>query len=206
MAVIDQVLDFLQQMIGTRPIEMTAVALGLANVALIIRRNVWNYPFGIAMVVLYAWIFYDYRLYSDALLQVYFVVIQLYGWWYWLRGRGDDRRIVVQRLPVAHWPYYAVAAVAGVAVLGTAMATWTDAAYPYWDGTVAILSVIAQLLLSRRQLESWVLWIVVDVLAIGLFSVKELYPTAALYGVFLILAALGLVAWARAWRRREALA
>lgn len=193
-------------MIGTRPIEMTAVALGLANVALIIRRNVWNYPFGIAMVVLYAWIFYDYQLYSDSLLQIYFVVIQLYGWWYWLRGRGGDRRIIVQRLPVAHWPFYAVAAVAGVAALGTAMATWTDAAYPYWDGTVAILSVIAQLLLSRRQLESWVLWIVVDVLAIGLFSVKELYPTAALYGVFLILAALGLAAWARAWRRREALA
>ena len=77
-------MDFLSQMIGTRPIEIIAVICGLINVTLIIKRSIWNYPFGFVMVVLYAKIFYDYQLYSDSLLQIYFFFIQFYGLWYWL--------------------------------------------------------------------------------------------------------------------------
>jgi nicotinamide mononucleotide transporter len=193
-------------MTGSRPIEIAAVILGLINVTLIIRRNVWNYPFGIVMVILYAQIFYDYRLYSDALLQIYFLVIQIYGWWYWLRGRDDRGLVIVARLPIAQIPYYAVIAIVGLAILGTSMDQLTDADYPYWDGAIAVLSVLAQFLLSRRRLESWFLWIAVDLLAIGLFWVKGLYPTSALYAVFLVLATVGLFNWVRAWRRGVALA
>ena len=193
-------------MTGSRPIEIAAVILGLINVTLIIRRNVWNYPFGIVMVILYAQIFYDYRLYSDALLQIYFLVIQIYGWWYWLRGRDDRGLVIVARLPIAQIPHYAVIAIVGLAILGTSMDQLTDADYPYWDGAIAVLSVLAQFLLSRRRLESWFLWIAVDLLAIGLFWVKGLYPTSALYAVFLVLATVGLFNWVRAWRRGVALA
>jgi nicotinamide mononucleotide transporter len=201
----EQTIDFVLAMIGTRPIEIAAVLLGLVNVTLIIRRNVWNYPFGIVMVILYAKIFFDYRLYSDALLQIYFLVIQIYGWWYWLRGRDDRGLVIVVRLPVTQFPYYAVIAIFGLAILGTSMDKFTDADYPYWDGSIAILSVLAQFLLSRRRLESWFLWIAVDLLAISLFWVKGLYPTSALYAVFLVLAAIGLFNWTRAWRRGVAL-
>ena len=155
---------------------------------------------------MYAKIFFDYRLYSDALLQIYFLVIQIYGWWYWLRGRDDRGLVVVARLPITHWPYYAVIAIFGLAILGTGMDQLTDADYPYWDGSIAILSVLAQFLLSRRRLESWFLWIAVDLLAIGLFWVKGLYPTSALYAVFLVLAIIGLFNWSRAWRRGVAVA
>ena len=202
----DQIYDFVLGMTGSRPIEIAAVILGLINVTLIIRRNVWNYPFGIVMVILYAQIFYDYRLYSDALLQLYFLVIQIYGWWYWLRGRDDRGLVIVARLPIAQIPYYAVIAIVGLAILGTSMDQLTDADYPYWDGAIAVLSVLAQFLLSRRRLESWFLWIAVDLLAIGLFWVKGLYPTSALYAVFLVLATVGLFNWVRAWRRGVALA
>lgn len=191
---------FLLGMIGSRPIEITAVCLGLINVTLIIRRNVWNYPFGIVMVILYAQIFYDYKLYSDALLQIYFLGIQLYGWWYWLRHRDATGHVIVERLPRRLYVWYGGLAVAGVGILGSAMDNFTDADFPYWDGTIAVLSVIAQFLLSRRLLESWVVWITVDILAIGLFWVKDLTPTAALYAVFLVLAAIGLWTWRRAWR------
>ena len=78
------------------------------------------------------------------------------------------------------------------------MHNFTDASFPFWDGAIAALSVLAQFLLSRRHIESWYLWIAVDVLAIGLFYTKELEPTAALYGVFLVLAALGLYRWRKA--------
>lgn len=188
-------------MVGASLIEQCAVALGIINVSLIIRRSVWNFPFGLLMVVLYAKIFFDYRLYSDALLQIYFFVIQIYGWWYWLRGRDQSGLIVVTRLSPTRWPVYALLAVAGIALLGTAMDRLTDADYAYWDATIAILSVIAQFLMSRRILESWLIWISVDVLAIGLFATKGLHPTAALYAVFLMLASAGLLAWVRAYNR-----
>ena len=198
-------LEFVLGMTGTRPIEVAAVILGFINVTLIIRRNIWNYPFGIAMVILYCKIFYDYRLYSDSLLQIYFLVIQFYGWWYWLRGRAADGRIIVARIVPAHAAFWLGGAIFGVGLLGTMMDRLTDADFPYWDGTIAVLSVIAQFLLSRRILENWIVWITVDLLAISLFWIKGLYPTSALYGIFLVLASIGLANWTRAWKRGEAL-
>ena len=150
------------------------------------------------MVVLYARIFYDYQLYSDALLQVYFFLIQFYGLYYWLRGRADDGRIIVEYLPGRQYVIYLGIALAGWLTLSTLMNSFTDASYPYWDGAIAALSVLAQFLLSRRHIESWYLWIVVDLLAIGLFYTRGLQPTAALYGVFLVLATIGLFQWIKA--------
>ena len=191
-------LDFISQMIGSRPIEMIAVFCGLANVGLIIRRSIWNYPFGFLMVILYARIFYDYQLYSDALLQVYFFLIQFYGLYYWLKGRADDGRIIVEYLPRKQYGIYLGIGLFGWLTLSSLMSSFTDASYPFWDGAIASLSVLAQFLLSRRHIESWYLWIVVDLLAIGLFYTKGLEPTAALYGVFLVLATIGLLQWIKA--------
>lgn len=183
-------------------IEILATVLGLTNVYLIIRRNIWNYPFGLAMVVLYAKIFYDYKLYSDALLQIYYVGIQLYGWWYWLRGRQPDGLITVARLADRHRALVLGIIVVGATGLGWVMASKTDASVPYWDATTTVMSLMAQFLLSRRYLENWVLWIVVDVLSIGIYTYKELYLTAGLYTVFLGMASWGLVAWLRAERQQ----
>ena len=72
------------------PIEYLAAGLGLINITLIMLRNVWNYAFGIPMVLLYGFVFFDAKLYSDAILQVYFLVMQLYGLWHWLQGREHD--------------------------------------------------------------------------------------------------------------------
>ncbi|MFQ5563693.1 MAG: nicotinamide riboside transporter PnuC [Parvularculaceae bacterium] len=199
-----EILHFALAMTGERPVEITAVILGLINITLLIRRNIWNYPFGIVMVSLYAWIFYGAKLYSDVLLQGFFFVVQFYGWYYWLKGRGGDGRVIVERLTKGQALGYAGVAVAGVAALGTVMGRFTDAAFPYWDASIAVLSVIAQILLARRRLENWILWITVDVLAIGLYWVKGLHPTAALYLLFLILSGVGFLTWLNAWRNGEA--
>ena len=185
-------------MIGATPLEWTAVVCGIINVALLIRRSIWNYPFGFVMVTLYFFIFWEYRLYSDAILQVYFFAIQIYGAWVWLKGRAADGRVIVAPLPMPLFGFYLT--VTGLAWIGIgwAMQTYTNAAAPFWDAAVAALSVTAQLLMSRRHLESWLLWIVVDILAIGLFVSRGLEPTAALYGVFLVMAATGFVQWRRA--------
>ncbi len=202
----DSTIAFLGGMFGTRAVEIAAVALGLINIVLIVRRSVWNYPFGIAMVILYAWIFWQARLYAEAALQVYFLIVQGFGWYWWLAGRGGDGRVVVLRASPAEMAACAGIAVAGALALGAALARYTDAAYPYWDAAVAALSVVAQYLLARRWLDSWAVWIAVDVLAIGLYVTKGLYPTAVLYALFLGLATAGLVAWRQSWRRGAAAA
>jgi len=187
--------EFFFGMVGGSLIEWIAVACGLTNVALIIRRSIWNYPFGFIMVALYFFIFWEYKLYSDAILQVYFFVIQFYGLWVWLNGRAPDGRVMVAPLSRQMFiGYLAMTAVAWMAI-SFLMDTYTDAAAPIWDSAVAALSVTAQFLMSRRHIESWLLWIVVDVLAIGLFYTRDLAPTAALYFIFLGLAITGYVQW-----------
>ena len=191
-------LEFFWGMVGSRPIEWIAVICGILNVGLIIRRSIWNYPFGFAVVTLYAFIFWEYRLYSDAILQVYFFVIQIYGLYVWLNGRAPDGRVIVDPLKPAHFAGYLAATAVVWVIVASLMSAYTDAAAPYWDAAVAALSVTAQFLLSRRHVQSWYLWIAVDVLAIGLFYTRGLQPTAALYVIFLGLAIMGLIQWRRA--------
>ena len=178
-------------------IEKIAAALGLINVGLVVRRSTWNYPFGIIMVALYFFVFWNTKLYSDALLQIFFFAIQIYGWWAWVHAKHVDHGVVVSWMD---WrqrtPWLAGTAVA-IALWGTGMARFTDAAAPFVDATTAGLSIAAQSLQSLRRVESWVLWIAVDVIAIGLFAWKGLLVTSALYGLFLILAGIGLFEWRR---------
>lgn len=178
--------------------EAAGVILGLANVFLIVRRSVWNYPFGLATVMVYGVVFFEARLYSDVLLQVFFFVAQVYGWWYWTRGlKAPTGRIVPETLS-SSGRMIALACTATVSVsLGAVMGAFTDAALPFWDATVTAGSVTAQVLLARKNIENWLFWIGTDVLAIGLFAVKGLYVTAGLYGVFLLMAIAGLIAWRR---------
>jgi nicotinamide mononucleotide transporter len=193
-----QAVEFLGAMFGARLIEVIAAACGLVCVVLIIRRSLWNYPFGIAMVILYAWIFYDVRLYSDALLQVFFLIVQLFGVYWWLNGRAGDGRVRPVRLPASAMIVWAAGAALASAALGYVMATRTDADLPYWDAVTTVLSMVAQYLMARRYLQNWLVWIVVDVLAIGIYWTKGLTPTAALYAVFLALAIAGYFSWRRA--------
>lgn len=198
----DQILSFLEGMLGTRAIEIIAALCGLANVLLIIRRSLWNYPFGLVMVTLYAWIFFDARLYSDAILQVFFFVVQLFGIVWWVKERTPDGDLIVRKLSSRQVQITIAVALLGTAALGGTMSNWTDAAAPYPDAAITVLSVIAQTLLARRFIENWILWIVVDVIAIGVYVTKDLHPTAALYSVFLILAVAGLLDWNRAAKRQ----
>lgn len=183
--------------------EIAAAALGLVNVALVVRRSIWNYPFGIAMVSLYFFVFAEAKLYSDALLQIFFLAIQLYGWWNWHRNESDDG-ILVERLTGRQRLAWLIGAGAASTAWGLAMARWTDAAMPVADAFIAGMSVSAQCLQSLRKVESWVLWIAVDALAIGVYTMRGLHVTAGLYAVFLVLCVFGLIGWLRKLRAERA--
>ncbi|MBA3880688.1 MAG: nicotinamide mononucleotide transporter [Sphingobium sp.] len=183
------------------PLEVIAFLLGIANVVLVVRRSIWNYPFALAMVALYAQIFYDAKLYSDALLQFFFLAVNLYGWWAWSRAARSSGEIRVERLGTRARLGWAAGTAAAIAVWTSLVQRYTDAALPWWDASVAIISVAAQIMQSRRLIESWVLWIGVDLLSIGLYAVKGLWLTMVLYLIFLVLAVWGLIDWRRARRQ-----
>lgn len=187
-------------------LEIIAVALGLANVGLLVRRSIWNYPFGMAMVALYFIIFRDARLYGEAALQVFFFVVQGWGWWLWARAGGMAKMVEVAWIGRGA-RLVSLALVAGSSLgIGWAMATFTDAALPYADAAIAGGSVVAQVLLAMRRVENWALWIAINVLSIGVYLNRELYLTAGLYAAFLVLAIMGLIAWAKAARSGETVA
>jgi nicotinamide mononucleotide transporter len=180
------------------PIEIVAVLLGIANILLIIRRSVWNYPFGIAVVTLYFFIFRDAKLYSDAGLQIFFVVVNLYGWWSWSRNKAEAGEVVIQRLETQGLLAWIAGSAVATAGWGVVMSRYTDASYPFWDAGVAMLSVAGQILMTRRYLENWYWWIAVNAISIPLYVVKDLNLTAGLYALFLLLAAAGLWQWRKA--------
>lgn len=183
------------------PIDLLASALTLINVLLIVRRSLWNYPFGLAAVAVSAAVFWRERLYSDVLLQLFFFLVQFYGWWVWARHREADGSVEVAWLD---WPRRGVAVVITVVATlgwGALMHRFTDAALPWWDAANLMLSVVAQLLMSRRYAENWVLWIVVDLEAMGLYAAKGLTAFTLLYVVLTAMASWGFWQW---WRDSRA--
>ncbi|UVJ45887.1 nicotinamide riboside transporter PnuC [Pseudomonas sp. LS1212] len=177
-------------------LELFAAALGVIAVWLTVKQNPWCWPIGLVMVLLYSWIFFEVKLYSDMLLQLVYAVLQLYGWWQWTRAGAAHHGRQVSYLPGQPLLLgLGVGLVASLA-LGAAMAHWTDADQPWLDAALTAFSLVAQLWMAQKRVQCWPLWIVLDTLFVGLFLYKGLYLTAALYALFTVLAVQG---W-REWR------
>jgi nicotinamide mononucleotide transporter len=188
-------------------IEFVGTLLYLWSVWLIARRRMLTWPVGIVSVLLFMWLFYQIRLYSDALEQIYYLGASVFGWWSWsgTRKRGDST-IPVSFGPRRHIVIWAAVTVVLSAILGAAMCrmhVWLPslfpepASFPYLDALTTVMSFVAMWLMVRRRVESWVYWIVVDVIGIGLYFVKDVKFIALLYVLLLVLATRGLIAWTR---------
>jgi nicotinamide mononucleotide transporter len=180
------------------PLEAAGVVTGIACVWLAARNSVWNFPFSILSCGLYFLVFARVRLYSDAGLQVAFIALSVYGWVAWLRGAASDE----PALPITHTPKRTAAWLTGAGVAfalaaGFLFGRYTDAALPFWDSSTTAISLVAQLLLSRRNIENWLLWIGVDVAYVGMYWHRHLFLTSGLYAVFLVLATYGYWQWRR---------
>lgn len=184
----------------TDPVEIAATVMTLVCVVLTARQHIACWPTGLVAVVLYGYIFYQAKLYSDFGLQIYYVVVQIYGWYHWIHGGARDRALRVTRQSAVQNGAWAAATLAGTLVLGYLMATRTDAALPYADAFTTVAALVAQWLLARKKLESWVFWIVIDVVCVRNYWIKELLLTTGLYAFLLFLATWGLFAW---WRSMQ---
>jgi nicotinamide mononucleotide transporter len=180
------------------PLEILATLTGLANVWLLARQSIWNWPLGIATTSLYLVVFLRSGLYGDAGLQLVFIALNAFGWWYWLRGGNRQEILVVTRTLPNTWLWLAPVMLAGAAALAFMLRRFTDSTVPQWDGLTTSLSLAATYGQTRKLLESWWLWIVADLIYIPLYLYKQLWPTAVLYAVFLGLCIIGLQKWRRA--------
>ncbi|QIG70789.1 nicotinamide mononucleotide transporter protein [Rhizobium phage RHph_I1_18] len=178
-------------------VELIATALLLINVYLLSRANIWNYIPGIIGVILYGWIFYQSKLYSDTILQwAFYVPAQIIGWWYWMYGgkSGKDTLEVTSMT----WPAFFVVLLLtwpAIQLFGYFMYSKTDASFPYWDSAIALLSVVATVLMTKKYIENWYLWLAVDVIAVPIYYLKGLYVSSGLYVVFFCLSVYGLIKW-----------
>ncbi|PPU77964.1 nicotinamide riboside transporter PnuC [Xanthomonas cucurbitae] len=176
-------------------LESIAVVINLLGVWLTARRIRWCWPVGIVAVALYAWLFYQWKLYSDMLLQGVYVLTQLYGWWQWRQSSGMQARIRPLPMPPPElWLSLCIGA-AFAAALGAYMHHRTDAVLPWLDAALASFSLVASVWAARKRIANWVLWIVLDCVYVGVFVYKGLYPTALLYAGFVVLAVYGWRSW-----------
>jgi len=201
----EPLIKFLEGMVGTSPVEWIAIAFALANITLLVRRSIWNYPFGIVMVTLYAWIFFGAKLYGQSALQAVYFSVQVYGWMQWYGKRDGAGHVIVRKLDQKIIVAYAIVALIGFVLLSIGMKTYTDAAAPVADAFITVVFVSAQLMLAQRYLENWLLWVFGDVFAIGLYWSQGLHPTAALYLVFLVFSVIGFFEWRKAYRTGAAI-
>jgi nicotinamide mononucleotide transporter len=179
------------------PYEVVGVAFGAVAVFLTVRQNVWCWPLGLVNVAFSAIVFAQAKLYADAGLQLVYVALCLYGWYAWLHGGQDRGPLAVSRTTRAAGALLAAGGVAFAAGLGSFLHRQTDAALPFWDASTASFSLVAQWMQTRKWIENWLVWIVVDTVYVGMYVVKGLYLMAGLYAAFLVLAIAGLLAWRR---------
>src|SRR5687767_7653393 len=185
-------------------IEAAAVAFGIVSVFLSARQNVWNWPLGIINVGLYILVFHDAKLYADMGLQAVYVVLAVYGWWHWLHGGANHGTLRVSRVPPREAIGLAIAFFVGTASLSTLLSRATDASLPLADSALTAASLVAQYMMTRKYVESWLVWIAADVAYVAMFIYKSLWPTAALYLLFTILAVVGWRQWRASLREQSA--
>ncbi len=185
-------------------LEVFATVFTLICVWLTVKRSIWCWPAGIIGVSAYFFVFYDSKLYADMGLQIIFLAQSIYGWYFWVHGKEEDHDNVPIRLLNLKERLLALALIAAlILTIGTLTARYTDTDVAYLDAMVASISLVANLLLARKILDNWVLWIFVDVVYVGLFYYKELYLTSALYLVFFFMATAGFIQWRKEWRLQE---
>jgi len=189
---------------GMDPLESVAVVFGIASVWLSTREHLLSWPTAIVNVALYFLVFREARLYADMGLQVVYLVLSLYGWYEWRFGGADRTELPVTRATRRHAMLLGGLGVVGTLVLGTLLARTTDAALPYLDSALAVTSLCAQWMMTRKLVENWLVWVVADVVYVGMFATKGLWLTAGLYAVFLMLAVSGYRTWLASWQRRTA--
>ena len=181
----------------TSPLELISFVLAVITVVLNIRQTHWAWLFSILSSATYGVVFFGARLYGDMALQAVFIAVSVWGWYLWLYGGTRHDPLHVTYLTRSGRMYSVGAWLVGFVLIALFLRTWTNTDVPHIDGFLTAGSLVGQLLLTRKKVENWHVWIAVDVLYVGLYIYKGLILTAILYAVFIVLAWIGLRTWSR---------
>lgn len=200
-------------------LEFLGVISGAVAVGLSARANVWSWPIGVVNVVLFFFLFFQIQLYPDMLLQVFFFVTNLMGWWTWThpspdeavpKNAGTSQELRITRTPVSNLAIWSAAGLVATAVLGTfarnlntlfPLVFSKPSAFPYIDSFTTVMSVVATFLMVRKRVECWYVWLLVDLVLTYVYYVKGVRFVALEYAVFCVIALFGAFNWTRQYQR-----
>lgn len=181
-------------------LEAASFVTGAICVWLTVRASIWNFPIGLVNVGAYSVVFFRAHLYGDAGLQVIYFALGAIGWFMWLRRNGDGDEPTSHICRASRRELILIVAFAVVATGGLWQALRnTGSSASFLDALTTSISLASQWLLNRKRLESWIGWIVVDIIYVPLYLAKGLALTAILYAVFLVMAVFGYREWHRMW-------
>lgn len=178
-------------------IELLGAILGVAFIFFSIRQNILTWPTGLATSTLYIFVFFQSKFYADMGLQVYYVAISIYGWYYWIKGKKPENSTAVPVRQTSKNLWFKLIAIATLLyfTILIILLNFTDSDVPFMDSFTTALSIVATWMLAKKYIEQWLIWIFVDILSTGLYIYKELWPTVILFAVYTVMAFLGYIEW-----------
>lgn len=190
-------MDLIIKWLSENYIEILGAILGIAYVILSIKQNIFTWPVGLLTSALYVWIFFESSLYAEMGLQLYYVFISIYGWLNWIRktDNGNTKSLQVSNINLKLAGKLVLISVIIFILIWYVLDNYTDSQVPVMDSAVTSLSIVATWMLAKKILEHWIIWIITDILSIGLFLFKGLMPTVFLFIVYTTMAFLGYIEW-----------
>jgi len=184
--------------------EVAGVALAIVYLLFAIRQNIWCWVAALCSSVIYLWLFFETRLYMESALQIFYAAAAIYGWYQWKYGGAEYQGLHIVTWKLGHHAIV-IGGVLGLTMVFGWVLSATDAAFPYLDSFTTVAAVVTTFMVARKVLENWVYWFVIDGLSVYLYVSRELYLTAGLFILYLVMILIGFRCWWRDWRA-EALA
>lgn len=180
-------------------IEVLGAIAGLIYLYFSVRQIIWLWPIGILTSLLYVYVFYDSRLFADMSLQVYYFFISLYGWYFWISGASKsdirEKKLKVSRLNIRMLSILLILTLILTLISGYILINFTESTLPWWDAFTTSASIVAMWMLARKILENWLFWVVIDIVSMGMYIYKGLFPTVILFFVYSTVALVGYFEW-----------
>ena len=186
-------------------LETFGVITGILCVYLAAKNNIWSWPIAITSVVIYIFIFLEAKLYADTGLQFYFLLMNLYGWYFWSRKSENKKKVPVSAIKKKEIILSLIAVAVFTVVLGYMLKQSTDASFPFIDSFCTACSLVAQIFLARKVMENWLIWIFVDLIYVGVYLAKDLHLTAGMYALYIYIAAIGYIDWRKEYMEEKLL-
>lgn len=184
-------------------IEGLAVSTGLASVWFSVKERIWVYPIGLISVSIYVYLSFIYGIYADMAINIYYVLMSIYGWYRWLQPLESGEAKEITRNSGKEWLLSIVLFLLSWVILFVILQRFTDSEIPLWDSLTTSLAIVGMWLMAEKKVEHWLFWIATDLLSIPLYYYKDLLLTSGQFFVFTILAVIGWLQWNKSLSNRN---